>query len=575
MSAAQTSPRRKSARNTIYVALGLLIFPAGLAVAGPPLQGPSPQASAPFALAEGPGDQVWPGLAGTQMVYSDCSGGNCDVWRLDLYSRKATRVTASNTRQEQPDTDGTWVVWAEGAKARSRDFEDRTNDYALKGASLYAPEGGLGFDIDGRNQQARPRVWGNVVVWNDFRDAKSAGDQEAGDIYMYDLASQKESLVSNARSAQTRPTTNGKVIAWVDYRNEPGVEGFNSDIYGYDIATKQEFVISNAPDQQTEPAIYGNIVVWSDFRKGNEADADLYGYDLAAKREFLISGAAGTQANPGVWGNVVVWEDCRNDTDKVNCPNRDIYGYDLVAKREFPIFVGPGQQGAPRVAGNTVAWEENLNPTRADWNIRGATLSGLSLTPPPLAVPGTGSATFKETNKTVTGLFLDYWQKNGGLPQQGFPISEVMGEVSDTDGKLYTVQYFERAVFEYHPEQSDPKYKVLLSLLGNSYYKQKYPAGAPSQKPNTSAGSIQFRETGKRLGGKFLDYWQRNGGLPQQGFPISDEFTEVSELDGKSYTVQYFERAVFELHPENAGTQYEVLLSQLGRFQLRGKYGER
>jgi hypothetical protein len=28
--------------------------------------------------------------------------------------------------------------------------------------------------------------------------------------------------------------------------------------------------------------------------------------------------------------------------------------------------------------------------------------------------------------------------------------------------------------------------------------------------------------------------------------------------------VQYFERARFELHPENAGTQYEVLLGQLG-----------
>jgi beta propeller repeat protein len=319
------------------------------------------------------------------MVYADCSEGNCDIWRLDLYSRKATRVTSSPTRQEQPATDGTWVVWADGTKAASRDFEDRTNDYSLKGVSLYSPESGPGFEIDGSNQQARPNVWGNVVVWNDFRDAKGASDQEAGDIYMYDLAARKESLVSNARSAQTRPVTNGKVIVWVDYRNEPSHEGFNSDIYGYDIATKQEFAITTAPDQQTEPAIYGNVVVWSDFRKGNDTDADLYGYDLATRKEFLISGAAGTQANPGIAGNVVVWEDCRNDSDKQNCPNRDIYGYDLLASREFPIFVGPGHQGAPRIAGNTVAWEENLNPGRPDWNIRGATLTGVSLMPPPTA----------------------------------------------------------------------------------------------------------------------------------------------------------------------------------------------
>src|SRR4051812_27305206 len=60
-----------------------------------------------------------------------------------------------------------------------------------------------------------------------------------------------------------------------------------------------------------------------------------------------------------------------------------------------------------------------------------------------------------------------------------------------------------------------------------------------------------FTETGKTISGGFLDYWSQNGGLAQQGFPISEEFPEISETDGKSYVVQYFERAVFEHHPEN------------------------
>src|SRR6185369_5281438 len=99
----------------------------------------------------------------------------------------------------------------------------------------------------------------------------------------------------------------------------------------------------------------------------------------------------------------------------------------------------------------------------------------------------------------VGGAFWDYWVANGQLAQQGYPVSEEFVERSDTDGKNYLVQYFERAVFEWHPEQKDPKYRVLLSLLGTSYYKQKYPNGAPGQKPNTTAGSVQFKETGKRL----------------------------------------------------------------------------
>jgi hypothetical protein len=80
-----------------------------------------------------------------------------------------------------------------------------------------------------------------------------------------------------------------------------------------------------------------------------------------------------------------------------------------------------------------------------------------------------------------------------------------------------------------------------------------------------------FTETGKTVKGKFLHYWLLNGGLPQQGFPISEEMEEVSETDGKAYTVQYFERAVFEWHPEHARPN-DVLLSQLGTFRFRGKY---
>lgn len=80
-----------------------------------------------------------------------------------------------------------------------------------------------------------------------------------------------------------------------------------------------------------------------------------------------------------------------------------------------------------------------------------------------------------------------------------------------------------------------------------------------------------FAETGKQVCGRFLEYWQANGGLAQQGLPLSGEFTEVNELDGKPYTVQYFERAVFEKHPENA-RPFDVLLSQLGTFQFQRKY---
>ena len=185
-------------------------------------------------------------------------------------------------------------------------------------------------------------------------------------------------------------------------------------------------------------------------------------------------------------------------------------------------------------------------------------------------VPGTGARVFPQTGKTVKGVFLQYWDRNGGVMQQGYPISEPRSEKSALDGKTYTVQYFERAVFESHPENAAP-YNVLLSQLGTFQYKAKYPNGAPNQVANTANGRY-FPETKHWVGGVFLKYWQEHGGLMQQGFPISDQFQEKSALDGKTYTVQYFERAVFESHPENAAP-YNVLLSQLGtyRYQQGGR----
>ena len=54
----------------------------------------------------------------------------------------------------------------------------------------------------------------------------------------------------------------------------------------------------------------------------------------------------------------------------------------------------------------------------------------------------------------------------------------------------------------------------------------------------------------------------------------SDEITEISDYDGKPYVVQYFERSTFEWHPENQ-PPYNVLLSLLGVFEFKDKYGAR
>ncbi len=106
--------------------------------------------------------------------------------------------------------------------------------------------------------------------------------------------------------------------------------------------------------------------------------------------------------------------------------------------------------------------------------------------------------TFSQTGKQVCGRFLEYWQSNGGLAQQGLPITDAFQEKSDVNGNTYTVQYFERAVFELHPENQRP-YDVLLSLLGNEKLKAKYPNG-PGASPAPAPAPSTPPATGERTG---------------------------------------------------------------------------
>ncbi len=115
---------------------------------------------------------------------------------------------------------------------------------------------------------------------------------------------------------------------------------------------------------------------------------------------------------------------------------------------------------------------------------------------------------------------------------------------------------------EYHPEQTEPQFRVLLGQFG----RRIHPAD-----PDTGPKLVGrfFPETGHNLEGGFLAYWEARGGLAQFGYPLTETIAETLE-DGRQYRVQYFERARFEYHPENAAP-YDVLLGQFGRRILAGR----
>lgn len=194
--------------------------------------------------------------------------------------------------------------------------------------------------------------------------------------------------------------------------------------------------------------------------------------------------------------------------------------------------------------------------------------NGISISDKPIyirQVSGT-ERFFAETGFTLSGAFMRYWNANGGLEMFGYPISAERYELGE-DGKRYLVQWFERARFEYHPENRAP-YDVLLGRLGINVLTQR---GIDWRTLPTvgegGSGCLYFAETAHSLCSPFRSYWERMGGLPVFGYPISEAFEEINADDGKTYLVQYFERNRLEYHPENA-SPYTILLGRLGAEQM-------
>jgi hypothetical protein len=177
-----------------------------------------------------------------------------------------------------------------------------------------------------------------------------------------------------------------------------------------------------------------------------------------------------------------------------------------------------------------------------------------------------GGQFFSATGHSLRGSFLSFWEANGGLQRFGYPLTEEIIEPEDGNGRPRVVQYFERARFEFFPENAGTPYEVQLGLIGISLL-SRFGIDWQAQAKIASAAPecLYFAPTGHSLCPPFRARWEQLGGLPLLGQPITEPFQATRPDNGQPYTVQYFERARFEFFPENAGTPYEVQLGLLGR----------
>jgi len=163
---------------------------------------------------------------------------------------------------------------------------------------------------------------------------------------------------------------------------------------------------------------------------------------------------------------------------------------------------------------------------------------------------------FEQTGHWVKGEFLAYFREYGGIKIFGYPLTEEF-----VDQGL-TVQYFQKARMEWHPENPD-QYKVQLGLLGEELKYRQPPVPEPTPR---SRRKVFFPETGHTVSYAFLDFFNENGGINIFGYPITEMYFEEGQI------VQYFQRLKLQWQPNNPADA--VIIGDLGEVYI-DIYGHR
>jgi hypothetical protein len=183
-----------------------------------------------------------------------------------------------------------------------------------------------------------------------------------------------------------------------------------------------------------------------------------------------------------------------------------------------------------------------------------------------------GERCFSETGFCISGRIQEFWEQHDGLTIFGLPITPLQTEM--LDGEPTQVQWFERNRLELHPENNRP-HDVLIGRLGVIVLEQHGRDWFAFPRGEAHEGCLFFDETGHSLCEPFLSYWRAYGleldgqrGTTQAesqalfGMPISEPRVEQLR-DGQQYTVQWFERARLEHHPDNPPS-HQVMTGRLG-----------
>jgi beta propeller repeat protein len=462
-------------------------------------------------------------MSGMFLVWEDAREGEPDVLIYDLEQEREFRASNADGVRREPAVSGSLVVWLEG--------ED-PHEVMVRGVDLAEDNE---FDVtDSPARRARLAISSDLIAWQEWNGSH-------WEIQVVDHEFEHVATLGGDMRNNGRPSVSGSTVIWQAH------DGESWNIHLFDAETNTEESVTASEHDDQSPSIDGETIVYVRLESSG-GQPNLIVHDHSAGSEQTLTTEHFVQ-RPNVQGQFVVWEDWRSGLP-------DVYVWDLEAEQSFAV-VRSQQANEPIVRDSTLAWVSGNDPLHQQVQ----TLEILERLPTdpqdPPAVPSSDALYIPETQQFVSSGFKSFWQEYGGPHFFGYPLTSEFAEEHPESGDDIIVQYFERAKLEYHPDAPEDE-RIRLALLGHELRPESQVE--PVEPFDDNEFQRYFPQTGHAISYGFKEFWEENGGMAVFGYPITREFSE----NGR--TVQYFERARFELDPESESD--EVMLGLLGREAL-------
>ncbi len=463
-----------------------------------------------------------PAVDGGVVVWSmeDAEGLNLSVFGYDMNSDEQFMISGAEHYNARPTVSGNVVVWFQMVHEGNEEYS-----YSILGRNIQTMD--EQFVIRDGENSSRLILDGDRLLWFE-RDETGGGRlltmpvsgtepklvQEvnlppntpfsygmSGDLVVYKWLGSPITAVNletgdevaiPAEPYDSRPVTDGRFVFWSG--NDPD-DSIRSVLSGYDLKSGSRFDV-HGTGSETSPsvAIGGEYVTWT---KAAE-DPGVREVHLAPISELLPSAGQPqpTDDNPNrIWfpetGHSIVfgfknfWKNSgglpvfgfplTGEFDELNQDTGEYHTVQYFERQRYeyhpehagtPYEVLLGRLGHEDAARQGLLDQDAFQPVDED------------------SVDEERCHYFEATGFTVCNEFLDYWQSHGldfgddgvsyreSLALFGYPISQEYFPEPGGAAEPVTVQYFERARFEFHPSNPE-EHRVLLGLLGADLLDQR------------------------------------------------------------------------------------------------------